>query len=91
MFISAAGSDAATGGNLPPRESWADFRKLPLTDAEFQTIASNVAPYMHFTLEAPNQHRKLHQLGVSLHQQIGVSREVRAESSRRSFLAPLPR
>ncbi len=40
------GSDAATGGNLPPRESWADFRKLPLTDAEFQTIASNVAPYM---------------------------------------------
>lgn len=40
------GSDAATGGNLPPRESWADFRKLPLTEAEFQTIASNVAPYM---------------------------------------------
>lgn len=40
------GSDAATGSNLPPRESWADFRKLPLTDAEFQTIAGNVAPYM---------------------------------------------
>jgi uncharacterized protein len=40
------GADAATGGNLPPRESWADFLKLPLTAAEFQTIASNVAPYM---------------------------------------------
>ena len=40
------GSDAATGGNLAPREAWADFLKLPLTAAEFQTIASNVAPYM---------------------------------------------
>lgn len=40
------GSDAAAGGNLPPRESWAEFRKLPLTGAEFQTIANNVAPYM---------------------------------------------
>ena len=40
------GSDAATGGNLSPRDSWAEFLKLPLTAAEFQTIASNVAPYM---------------------------------------------
>jgi predicted TIM-barrel fold metal-dependent hydrolase len=40
------GSDAATGGNLPPREAWADFLKLPLTDAEFRTIATNIAPYM---------------------------------------------
>ena len=40
------GSDAATGGNLPPREAWADFLKLPLTVAEFQSIGSNVAPYM---------------------------------------------
>ena len=40
------GSDAATGGNLAPREAWADFLRLPLTAAEFQTIASNVAPYM---------------------------------------------
>ena len=40
------GSDAATGGNLPPREAWAEFLKLPLTAAEFRTIASNVAPYM---------------------------------------------
>lgn len=40
------GSDAAAGGNLPPRQAWAAFRQLPLTDAEFRTIASNVAPYM---------------------------------------------
>jgi len=40
------GSDAAAGGNLPPRQGWAAFRQLPLTDAEFRTIANNVAPYM---------------------------------------------
>ena len=40
------GSDAATGGNLAPREAWADFRRVPLTEAEFSAIASNVAPYM---------------------------------------------
>ena len=40
------GSDAATGGNLAPREAWADFLRLPLTAAEFQTVARNVAPYM---------------------------------------------
>jgi predicted TIM-barrel fold metal-dependent hydrolase len=40
------GSDAATAGNLTPREGWAAFRKLPLTDAEFRTIASNVPPYL---------------------------------------------
>jgi predicted TIM-barrel fold metal-dependent hydrolase len=40
------GSDAATGGNLPPREGWAAFRRLPLTDAEFQIIAANIPPYM---------------------------------------------
>lgn len=40
------GSDATTPPNLPPREGWAAFRKLPLTDAEFQTIAGNVPPYM---------------------------------------------
>ena len=38
------GSDAAVGGNLPPREGWAAFRRLPLTDEEFATIAGNVAP-----------------------------------------------
>ena len=40
------GSDGATGGNLPPREAWAAFRQLPLTDEEFRTIATNVAPYL---------------------------------------------
>jgi len=40
------GSDAAAGGNLRPREGWAAFRRLPLTDAEFATIAGNVAPHL---------------------------------------------
>jgi predicted TIM-barrel fold metal-dependent hydrolase len=40
------GSDAASEGNLPPRQGWAAFRQLPLSQAEFWTIASNVAPYM---------------------------------------------
>lgn len=40
------GSDASVGSNLPPREGWAAFRRLPLTEAEFQTIAGNVPPYM---------------------------------------------
>lgn len=40
------GSDAAAGGNLAPREAWVDFLKVPLTEAEFRTIAQNVAPYM---------------------------------------------
>jgi predicted TIM-barrel fold metal-dependent hydrolase len=41
------GSDAAYGDNLRPRESWAAFRRLPLTDVEFVRIASNVPPYFH--------------------------------------------
>jgi predicted TIM-barrel fold metal-dependent hydrolase len=40
------GSDAASGGNLPPREGWAAFRRLPLSDSEFRTIARNVPTYM---------------------------------------------
>jgi predicted TIM-barrel fold metal-dependent hydrolase len=40
------GSDAAVGTNLRPRESWAAFRRLPLTESEFKRIASNVAPYL---------------------------------------------
>jgi predicted TIM-barrel fold metal-dependent hydrolase len=40
------GSDAATGGNLPPRQAWAALRQLPLNDAEIQLIANNVAPYL---------------------------------------------
>jgi predicted TIM-barrel fold metal-dependent hydrolase len=40
------GSDAAAGDNLRPREGWAAFRNLPLTQREFETIARNVAPYL---------------------------------------------
>jgi uncharacterized protein len=40
------GSDAALGGNLRPRESWAAFRRVPLTEKEFEQIARNVAPYL---------------------------------------------
>jgi predicted TIM-barrel fold metal-dependent hydrolase len=40
------GSDAATGGNLTPFEGWTAFRKLPLTEAEFRTIAGNIPPYL---------------------------------------------
>jgi predicted TIM-barrel fold metal-dependent hydrolase len=40
------GSDGAGGGNPSPREAWAAFRRLPLTDIEFRTIENNVAPYM---------------------------------------------
>lgn len=39
------GTDSAQGGNLRPRESWAAFRKLPLSEAEFARIAGNVPPY----------------------------------------------
>jgi predicted TIM-barrel fold metal-dependent hydrolase len=39
------GSDAATVGNLQPRESWEAFRQLKLSENEFKTIAGNVAPY----------------------------------------------
>jgi predicted TIM-barrel fold metal-dependent hydrolase len=41
------GSDAAAGDNLRPRESWAAFRRLPLTESEFKQIARNVTPYLH--------------------------------------------
>ena len=40
------GSDGAGGGNLEPKAAWAAFRELPLTEAEFTTIANNVAPYL---------------------------------------------
>jgi dimethylamine/trimethylamine dehydrogenase len=30
------------------------------------THLGHIAPYMHFTLEAPNMHRKLHKLGVDI-------------------------
>ena len=40
------GSDAAAGDNLRPREAWAAFRRLSLTDRELERIAKNVAPYL---------------------------------------------
>lgn len=41
------GSDAPFGGNPPPGEAWEIFRtKVPLTEDEFRTIATNVAPYV---------------------------------------------
>ncbi len=39
------GSDAPTGNNLAPRESWEAFRQLKLSEKEIKTIAGNVAPY----------------------------------------------
>lgn len=39
------GSDAAAGDTPRPREGWAAFRQLSLTEAEFTQIASNLAPY----------------------------------------------
>ncbi|MEO6225723.1 MAG: amidohydrolase family protein [Sphingomicrobium sp.] len=41
------GSDLPVGSNPPPKESWAIFKaKVPLTPAEFRTIALNVPPYL---------------------------------------------
>jgi predicted TIM-barrel fold metal-dependent hydrolase len=40
------GTDSAAGDNLRPRESWAAFRKLPLSEAQLDQIARNVAPYL---------------------------------------------
>jgi uncharacterized protein len=40
------GSDAATGDNLRPREGWAAFRRLPLTEDEFARVARNVALHL---------------------------------------------
>ncbi len=39
------GADAPIFENLRPRESWAAFRRLPLTEDEFRRIAGNVVPY----------------------------------------------
>jgi predicted TIM-barrel fold metal-dependent hydrolase len=40
------GSDAPVGDNLRPREGWAAFRRLPLTEAEFTRISGNVTGYL---------------------------------------------
>lgn len=39
------GSDAAVSEERRPRAGWAALRRLPLTPAEFDRIARNVAPY----------------------------------------------
>lgn len=39
------GSDAAAGGNAEPRDAWAAFQRLPLTDEELAAVAGTVAPY----------------------------------------------
>lgn len=40
------GSDAEIGADVRPREAWAAFRSLPLTDAETARVARNVMPYL---------------------------------------------
>lgn len=40
------GSDAAASPVTYPEAGWAAFRRLPLTAAEFETIARNTSPYM---------------------------------------------
>lgn len=41
------GSDATTAGGARAAERWAELRhRLPLTHAELQDIADNVAPYL---------------------------------------------
>lgn len=39
-------SDYPASPELTPRQLWAAFRLLPLTDAEFRTIAGNRTPYL---------------------------------------------
>ena len=40
------GSDAAMGVEVRPRDAWAAFRSLPLTDAEAARVANNVMSYL---------------------------------------------
>jgi len=48
------GSDAAASPLAYPKAGWAGFQRLPLTEAEFRTIANNIAPYMRdLTAERP--------------------------------------
>jgi predicted TIM-barrel fold metal-dependent hydrolase len=42
------GSDGAFGAGMTPEQALQDFEQLPLTRQEFQTIYSNLAPYMHW-------------------------------------------
>ncbi len=40
------GSDAAIGADARPRDAWAAFRSLPLTEAETARVANNVMSYL---------------------------------------------
>lgn len=40
------GADAAIGADVRPREAWAAFRNLPLTEAEAARVANNVMSYL---------------------------------------------
>ena len=40
------GSDSANDDGLSPQAAWAAFRALPLSEEQFRTITTNVAPYM---------------------------------------------
>jgi predicted TIM-barrel fold metal-dependent hydrolase len=40
------GSDAAASPLMYPEAGWAEFRRLPLSEAEFGVIANNIAPHM---------------------------------------------
>ena len=42
------GSDAAAILASAPKNAWAMFRKVPLTEQEFRAIAANVPPYMRY-------------------------------------------
>jgi predicted TIM-barrel fold metal-dependent hydrolase len=39
------GSDGFGGGNLAPREAWAAFRRLPLSEEDFRVIETSTAPW----------------------------------------------
>jgi predicted TIM-barrel fold metal-dependent hydrolase len=40
------GSDAGIGADIRPRDAWAAFRSLPLTEAEAARVANNVMSYL---------------------------------------------
>ena len=40
------GSDGYFGGGFTPKQALADFHSLPLSEAEFHTIESEIAPYI---------------------------------------------
>ena len=52
------GSDAPASPLTYPKAGWAAFQRLPLTKAEFQRIANNIAPYMRDFSTAP---RRIHE------------------------------